>query len=92
MSMKTYQLESELILKEETTENTMNDAFSRIKRLGKAFFTFEGGTGFTNNKRIRMVKQMVAYFERKEEYEKCAFLMKVLKEFGVLKFRTSEYI
>jgi hypothetical protein len=29
----------EILLKEETTENTMNDAFSRIKRLGKAFFT-----------------------------------------------------
>jgi hypothetical protein len=90
--MKTYQLESEILLKEETTENTMNDAFSRIKRLGKAFFTLEGGTGFTHNKRIRMVKQMISYFERKEEYEKCAFLMKVLNEFGVIKFRTSDYI
>jgi hypothetical protein len=90
--MKTYQLESEILLKEETTENTMNDAFSRIKRLGKAFFTFESGSGFTKSKRIRMVKQMVSYFERKEEYEKCAFLMIVLNKFGVVNFRTSDYI
>jgi len=90
--MKTTQLESEILFKEDITENTMNDAFSRIKRLGKAFFTFEGETGFTITKRIRMVKQMVSYFEKKEEYEKCAELMKTLNKFGVIKFRTSDYV
>lgn len=89
MSIKLYESEKEF--SESVTYSTMNDAYLRIKRLGKAFPKVDVNSTFTKNDRVKMLMRMVSFFEQNEEYEKCSFLMSILKMFGITNFCTAKY-
>jgi hypothetical protein len=91
--MKETTLEQEARFKEETTEHSMNDAYRRVTKMGKRFtdITIKGKLSFGANKRQKMLKQMVAYFEENEEFEKCFILMEILGDFNIEKFSTESY-
>ena len=90
--MKQTQLEKQLHFKQETTEHSMNDAYRRVMKMGKRFTDVTVSEKFTAQKRVKMLKQMIAYFEKSEEFEKCFVLMEILKEFNVVTFNTESYI
>jgi len=89
--MKETGIEQQLKFKQETTEHSMNDAYCRVTKIGKRFTDITVKEKFTSIKRVKMLKQMIAYFEDRQEFEKCFVLMEILKEFNVLYFSTDSY-
>jgi hypothetical protein len=90
--MKVDLIKSEKSFKEEVTINTMKDAYYRIRKLGKAFSKVTIDSRFKKDDRVKMLKRMISFYEQSEEYEKCSFLMNILKMFGINNFCTREYM
>lgn len=67
--------------KEDTTRLSMLSAYTRVLKIGKRFSKLKACESFTNTKRIKMLNQMIYYFEQHEEYEKCFILFEILKDF-----------
>ena len=89
--MREMEIEKQLKFKQETTEHSMNDSYRRVTKMGKRFTDISVNEKFTEAKRKKMLKQMIAYFESCQEFEKCFVLMEILKEFNVLHFSTESY-
>jgi hypothetical protein len=89
--MKETNLSRQLKLNADTTEHSMNDAYRRITRMGKKFTDVTLSKSFHSEKRMKMLKQMITYFENNEEFEKCFVLMDLIREFGVIHFDTEQF-
>jgi len=92
MKYKTRDIREEFVLREETTLESMNNAYVRIKRLGGSFFKVSENSSFDIEKRKNMIMHMISYFETREEFEKCQSLMNLLKKVGVNSFSTKRYM
>lgn len=79
------QIEQEMY--EEILEESMNETYDKIKDLGydgwKKMTNFELSNqkviGIETKQKTSIVKEMIDYFSKREEYEKCTFLQKCIK-------------
>lgn len=83
--MEYINLQKDIEFQRQTIENSMNSAYFKVLRIGNRFLSNKIGKKFTINKRIKMLNQMLEYFERHEEYEKCKVISNILKNYNTNK-------
>lgn len=62
---------------DQVIENSMRSAFETIEELGAEGWVAE--SSLSPARKLRITKRMVAWFEAREEFEKCAVLMRSVK-------------
>ena len=89
--MKSTKAKQTVKLKEQYIKDSFDNAWNYITRVGVNFGDMKRAHSFSKEKRVLMLKRMIAYFEIKEQYERCAYLMKLLRFFKIKKFDTKSY-
>jgi hypothetical protein len=63
---------------DQIVENSMRSAFETIEELGSEGWVKE--KSISAERKLRITKRMVEWFEEREEFEKCAVLMRSIKQ------------
>jgi len=70
-------------------DNAMNEAYNFIHDVGILFW-IRRDMYVENNRKTSILNKMVQYFEEREEFEKCAYLMKGVKALKETKSKKNE--
>ena len=67
---------------DQVIENSMRSAYSTIEELGVEGWIKE--KSISVERKLRITKRMIEWFEEREEFEKCAVLMRSIKQLEAL--------
>jgi protein-arginine kinase activator protein McsA len=67
---------------DQVIENSMRSAYSTIEELGVEGWIKEKSVSV--ERKLRITKRMIGWFEEREEFEKCAVLMRSIKQLEAL--------